>query len=82
MCVLDSGVEAGSERVGEEGGHLERVSKVVSKSGGREFIPVVHLSFLGVEVISDMWLSKQRRHGHKGQKSLCGVLISPVCSLG
>lgn len=82
MCVLDSGVEAGSERVGEEDGHLERVSKVVSKSGGREFIPVVHLSFLGVEVISDMWLSKQRHHGHKGQKSLCGVLISPVCSLG
>lgn len=51
MCVPGSGVEAESDRVDELSGHLERVSE--------EFTSVAHLTFLGVEVVSDMWLSKQ-----------------------
>lgn len=50
MCVSGCSVEAVLESVVEQGGHLEEVSE----GDGREFISMADLSFLEVEVRSDM----------------------------
>ena len=49
-CVSGSGVEAGSERACEWGGHL----KGLSGSTCKELDSVAHLPFLVVEVMSEM----------------------------